>query len=296
MYPANFFGLFPPFPREKKVFVAMSFDETFQRRWHEVIRPAVSEIELDGVSLEPVRVDVRRISDSIVTEILQGIAHHLVVFADVTTIAYVGDKPIRNANVLYEVGLAHAIRLPEEVILFRSDEDQLIFDITNVRVNSYDPDTDPSTARDLVIDSITNALNEVDLKRHLSVRRAAESLDYPSWMVLAEAQHGCVTHPVMRTMGQAISNASRARAIERLLDLGALKTEYLQVTHELLKSSGYKTTENFLGHHTTPFGNAIFEEGTARILSPEIVSMIFSMQERFQNETKKLLIRYSGHP
>ena len=166
MYPANFFGLFPPFPREKKVFVAMSFDNTFQRRWNEVIRPAVSEIELDGVSLEPVRVDVRSISDSIVTEILQGMAHHLVVFADVTTIAYVGDKPIRNANVLYEVGLAHAIRLPEEVILFRSDEDQLIFDITNVRVNSYDPDADPSTARELVIDSITNALKEIDLKRH----------------------------------------------------------------------------------------------------------------------------------
>lgn len=285
MYPANFFELFPPFPREKKVFVAMSFDENFQRRWNEVIRPAVSEIELDGVSLEPVRVDVRRISDSIVTEILQGIAHHLVVFADVTTIGYVDDKPIRNANVLYEVGLAHAIRLPEEVILFRSDEDQLIFDITNVRVNSYDPDTDPSTARELVIDSINNALKEIDLKRHLSVRRAAESLDYPSWMVLAEAQHGDITHPVMRTMGQAVGNASRARAIERLLDLGALKTEY-KVTPELLQSAGGEPAENMFRYHTTPFGSAIFEKGIARILSPAIVSMIVSMQERFQNETK----------
>jgi hypothetical protein len=264
----------------------MSFDKTFQRRWNEVIRPAVSEIELDGVSLEPVRVDVRRISDSIVTEILQGIAHHLVVFADVTTIGHVDDKPIRNANVLYEVGLAHAIRLPEEVILFRSDKDKLIFDITNVRVNSYDPDTDPSTARELVIDSITDALKEVELKRHLSVRRAAESLDYSSWMVLAEAQHGCVTHPVMRTMGQVIANTSRARAIERLLDLGALKTEYLQVTPELLKSAGDKLAETILGHHTTTFGSAIFEKGIARILSPEIVSTIVSMQERFQNETK----------
>lgn len=283
MYPANFFGLFPPFPREKKVFVAMSFDKTFQRRWDEVIRPAVSEIELDGVSLEPVRVDVRRISDSIVTEILQGIAHHLVVFADVTTIAYVGDNPIRNANVLYEVGLAHAIRLPEEVILFRSDEDQLIFDITNVRVNSYDPDTDPSTARELVIDSITNALNEIASKRHLSVRRAAESLDYLSWMVLAEAQHGGITPPVMRTTGQVISNTSRARAIERLLDLGALKTEYMKVTPELLQSASDKLTENMFRYHTTPFGSAIFEEGIVRMISPEIVSML---EERFQNETK----------
>ena len=284
MYPANFFGLFPPFPREKKVFVAMSFDETFQRRWDEVIRPAVSKIKLDGVSLEPVRVDVRRISDSVVTEILQGIAHHLVVFADVTTIGYVDDKPIRNANVLYEVGLAHAIRLPEEVILFRSDEDHLIFDIANVRVNSYHPDTDPSTARELVIDSITDALKEVDLKRHLSVRRAAESLDYPSWIVLAEAQHGDVTHPVMRTMRQALGNASRASAITRLLDLGALKTEYAQVTPELLQSAGDEPAETALiRYHTTPFGSAIFKEGIARILPPAIISML---GERFQNETK----------
>ena len=284
MYPANFFGLFPPFPREKKVFVAMSFDKTFQRRWNEVIRPAVSEIELDGVSLEPVRVDVRRISDSIVTEILQGIAHHLVVFADVTTIGYVDDKPIRNANVLYEVGLAHAIRLPEEVILFRSDEDQLIFDITNVRVNLYHPDTDPSNARELVINSINDALKEVDLKRHLSVRRAAESLDYPSWMVLAKAQHGYVTHPVMRTTGQVIANTSRVRAIERLLDLGALKTEYVQVMPKILQSAGYDPAETALiRYYTTPFGSAIFEEGTARMLSPEIASIL---KEHFQNETK----------
>jgi hypothetical protein len=102
-------------------------------------------------------------------------------------------------------------------------------------------------------------------------------------MVLAEAQHGGVTHPVMRTMRQAIGNASRARAIERLLDLGALKTEYLQVTPELLKSAGDKLAENMFRYHTTPFGSAIFEEGTARILSPEIVSIL---KEHFQNETK----------
>lgn len=102
-------------------------------------------------------------------------------------------------------------------------------------------------------------------------------------MVLAEAQHGGVTHPVMRTMGQAIGNASRARAIERLLDLGALKTEYLQVTPELFKSAGGGPAENMFRYHTTPFGSAIFEEGTARILSPEIVSIL---KEHFQNETK----------
>ncbi|MEA3323965.1 MAG: hypothetical protein U9Q37_02345 [Euryarchaeota archaeon] len=77
-------------------------------------------------------------------------------------------------------------------------------------------------------------------------------------------------------MRQAIGSASSARAIERLLDLGALKTEY-KVTHELLKSASDNHIENLFRHHTTPFGSAIFEEGTARILSPEIVSRIVSM-------------------
>jgi hypothetical protein len=43
MYPANYFGLFPPFPRENTVFVAMSFDPRFQTRWSNVIVPRHSE-------------------------------------------------------------------------------------------------------------------------------------------------------------------------------------------------------------------------------------------------------------
>ena len=130
MYPSTFFGLFPAFPQEEKVFVAMSFDDRFQNRWEHVIEPAISSIQRNRVPFEAVRVDARRMSDSIVTEILQGISRYRVVFADVTSIGQIEGRPIRNANVMYEVGIAHATRLPEEVILFRSDSDDLIFDIS----------------------------------------------------------------------------------------------------------------------------------------------------------------------
>ena len=60
----------------------------------------------------------------------------------------VNGHPMRNDNVLYEVGLAHAARLPAEVVLFRSDRDQLMVDVVNIRVNSYDPDRDPGAARE----------------------------------------------------------------------------------------------------------------------------------------------------
>ncbi len=284
MYPASFFELFPPFPRDKKVFVAMSFDERFQLRWQDVLVPAVSSIKIGGEALEAVRVDVRRISDSVVTEILQGISRHLIVLADVTTIAHVGDQAIRNANVLYEVGIAHAIRLPEEVILFRSDRDELIFDITNIRVNSYEPDDNPEAAKKLVTDCIDSALKEVDLKRHLAVGRAVESLDFTSWFILVEAQDAAgVNHPVMRTMGQALGNADRSRAISRLLDLGAIKTEYRRITPELVTAAGDEPGEGMLRYRATAFGSAIFGEIMNRMgmLSPEVLKLL---EERFQQE------------
>jgi len=135
MYPASLFDLFPPFPREEKVFIAMSFDPRFDHRWRDVIAPAIRNVLVHGTPLEPVRVDMRRVSDSILTEILTGITNSRLIFADVTTIGAVDGRPVRNGNVLYEVGIAHAVRLAEEVILFRSDNDPLLFDMANVRVN-----------------------------------------------------------------------------------------------------------------------------------------------------------------
>ena len=151
MYPNQYFSLFPPFPHRDKVFVAMSFDDKFNRRWEDVIVPAVSSIEVAGVQLQPHRVDTRRISDSILTEILDGISNDKLVLADVTTESHIASQPIRNGNVMYEVGIAHAIRLPEEVLLFRSDSDKVLFDIANVRLNSYDPDGSRNEAREAIV-------------------------------------------------------------------------------------------------------------------------------------------------
>lgn len=265
------------------MFVARSFDDQFDFRWNKVIAPAISQIEVDGTPLKPIRVDIRGVSDSIITEILQGIANHLVVFADVSTIAYVGDKAIRNANVLYEVGVAHATRLPEEVILFRSDRDDLIFDIANVRVNDYDPENQEETARSLVADSIISALNEVELKKHLAVRRAIDSIDFQSWMILAEAQRPeGVTHPLTRDLRQAPNHISRVRGIERLLEFGALETEFLKITPEYLRSVGEESAASMLGYHATSFGLAMFLEAISRMdmLSPDVQKML---EEYFQD-------------
>jgi hypothetical protein len=75
--------MFPAFPRDHRVFVAMSFAEEFTARWENVIVPAVRSIELDGSRLDPHRVDLRKVSDSVLTEILDGIARCRFFVADI---------------------------------------------------------------------------------------------------------------------------------------------------------------------------------------------------------------------
>lgn len=251
----------------------MSFDPRFDARWREVIAPAIRNIGVNDKRLEPIRVDTRKISDSILTEILSGIANSRLVFADITTVGYLDGKPIRNGNVMYEVGLAQSVRLPEEVIVFRSDDDSLLFDTSTVRVNSYSPDAAADKARSAVTDTLIGSLRELDLRRHLAVRKAVEMLDYPSWWLLSEsgARKG-VPHPKMKTMRDVLGNAARASAIARLLEMGALRTTYIEVTPELLAQIGDSPDYDLLKYECTEFGEAVIREAAARLgmLSPEL--------------------------
>lgn len=242
------------------MFVAMSFAPTFQARWDQVIAPSIRSVRHNDQPLEPVRVDIRKVSDSILTEILSGIGSSRLVVADVTQIGQVNGTAVRNANVMYEVGLAQAVRLPEEVLLFRSDKEPLLFDLANVRVNHYDPDGQPALAREQVASAIVSVLQAVDLTRHLAVARAAASLDHTSFMVLAEAQdEQGIPHPITRTMGQALSNVRRERAIERLLEMGAIRARFTKLTAERLDEAAGQAEGDVLRYHTTEFGGAVFQ-------------------------------------
>lgn len=250
----------------------MSFAERFTSRWEQVLAPSIQRVQVNDKPLVPVRVDARKVSDSILTEILDGIARARVVVADIT--AHGTDESHgRNGNVMYEVGLAHATRLPEEVLLFRSDDHHLLFDVSQVRVNRYDPDTNPDAARDQVADTIVSALRELELRRHRAVERAASQLDYPSWMLLVEAQQGSgVSHPVRATMGQVLGAIERADAIARLLDLGAIEAKFVQVTIEALAAEVPGSPADILKYHATPFGDAVAQFGfkALGLTNPEI--------------------------
>jgi hypothetical protein len=285
MYPFAFFGLFPPFPRDERAFVAMSFNARFEPRWHKVIAPAVRAVLVNDKPLDPHRVDLRKVGDSILTEILDGIARCRVFLADITAIGEIGERAVRNANVMYEVGLAHAVRQPEEVLLFRSDDRELLFDITNVRVQRYDPDGSPESARQVVTDAIVESLREVDLKKSLAVRQTAESLDFHSWIALIEAWGRPFHHPALRTMQQALGSLARAQAIVRLLEVCALQAEFVPFTPQLLNDPD-GPPERLVKYRITPFGSALAGYGINQLglFSPENLRLL---EEKFGGTAQK---------
>lgn len=275
MYPLNVFNLFPPFPRNNNVFVAMNFDKKSENRWKNVIEPAIQE-----VGLEPFRVDKRVISDSIITEIVSGIANCRLFLADVSSFDNLNDRPIRNENVLYEVGIAHSSRLPEEVILFRSDNEKLLFDLANIRVNHYDPDENTKEAKNLVMKALNSALNEIDLQKHFSVQQAVDSLTYDCIQFLLNKRFGySIVNLIPETVihhGDSSGHLAKGQVIlSSLLNLGIIHVEHPENNSNLFKAEidnlrkreqySYTGKKDYV---ITPFGEAVTEEIVNRFGCP----------------------------
>ena len=116
------------------VFVAMSFSRYFTQRFDEIIRRAIEDHPIAGRKLTAYRVDNSKSGDSILTEIVNGIAHARLVLADVSVIdeGRASQVPVRNGNVMYEVGIALACRTPAEVLLIRDDSKKFLFDVSTI--------------------------------------------------------------------------------------------------------------------------------------------------------------------
>ena len=128
---------------------------------------------------------------------------------------------MRNGNVLYEVGLAHAVRLPEEVPLFRPDSDRLLIDVATVRVNEYAPDEDVAAARQRAVEALQEAIRAADLERQLAVDKVVSSLDAGGYLLLTEMTNDTLEMPIAAGGIDPHRNA----VVSRLLDSMVLVTE-----------------------------------------------------------------------
>jgi hypothetical protein len=108
-------------------FVMQPFASPHGDYYDKIFKPAI-----DKTGLTPVRADADIFgTGKIIDQIWRGINAAKVLVAELTT---------RNANVLYELGLAHALKKP--VVLVSSNQPDVPFDLHHIRVIYYDV-TDP---------------------------------------------------------------------------------------------------------------------------------------------------------
>lgn len=111
-------------PREflETCFVMMPFGSWFDRYYQEIYAPAIKD-----AGFEPVRADELFSTGSVVEQIWEQICKAKVLLADLT------DK---NANVFYELGLAHAAKKP--VVFTARRVEDIPFDLRHLRVLVYE--------------------------------------------------------------------------------------------------------------------------------------------------------------
>lgn len=134
MHPNTFLRSFWRLEIRPEVFVAMSFEDVYRSRFDSAIKPAIEAVDYGGQRLRAKRVDLSKTGDSILTDINDGIAHSVLVLADVSTVGHDSKTGVvyRNGNVMYEAGLALASRHSSEVLLIRDDKERFLFDVSTV--------------------------------------------------------------------------------------------------------------------------------------------------------------------
>ena len=140
-------------PREPRIrefldtcFVMMPFGEWFDRYYQDIYTPAIKE-----AGFEPIRADELFTTGSVVEQIWEQIQKAKVLLADLSG---------KNANVFYELGLAHAAKKP--VVFTSSSVDDVPFDLRHLRVIIYDT-REPEWAsrlRKSISDYLRNAMKE----------------------------------------------------------------------------------------------------------------------------------------
>jgi hypothetical protein len=222
MHPNAFLRTFWRGDFKPQVFVAMSFDAAYKARFDDVIRPAIEDdLTYNGAKLKAVRVDLSKSGDSILTDIIEGIAHSIMVLADVSVVGYDSKSghSYRNANVMYEIGIALACRQSAEVLLVRDDTHKFLFDVSTIPHLKLDF-ADAVAARAHLAEELSSRLREINLVRDARAQVAIASLTGTERKLLGVFAH----QPMEATFGLPQQSIPVALAVSRLLDKQLIRT------------------------------------------------------------------------
>ncbi len=232
-----------------QVFVAMSFESRFAERYENIIKPAIEAEAISGIRLRAYRVDNSKTGDSILSDIVDGIAHSRLVLADVSVIdeGRYTETPIRNGNVMYEVGVALACRNTSEVLLIRDDSKKFLFDVSTIPHIKVDF-SDRDTAIGLLRNAILDRLSESKLVEDARVKIAAQALTQHEIRILKNLAK--MEPNQVRDLAQPLLGML-SMPDERGLD-GLIRKGYI-------KSGAINVKSGAVFHALNPFGYALAE-------------------------------------
>ncbi|NLE74016.1 MAG: hypothetical protein GX604_05250 [Actinobacteria bacterium] len=221
MHPQAFLKTFWRLELRPQVFVAMSFAPQYQGRFDNVIAPAVRGITVGDQPLSAFRVDLSKSGDSILTDIVDGIAHSQIVLADVSSVGKdsVTGVAYRNGNVMYEVGIALACRHSSEVLLVRDDEDRFLFDVSSIPHMKIDF-TNPASAVPALQEALLARLRERQLVQDARVELALAGISNDEVVMLrqiAEWAPGTVFGRISKGTVDFFGMASIPRLLDKQL-------------------------------------------------------------------------------
>jgi len=107
------------------VFVLMPFDEELTAVYNSVIKPAVESLDLELVCK---RADDFKTNRAIIQDIWKAICEARLIIADLTTL---------NANVMYELGIAHTVGKETILVHQKSGQVTFPFDLAHIRRIEY---------------------------------------------------------------------------------------------------------------------------------------------------------------
>ena len=223
MYPRDFLDSYWRPGVCDSVFIAMPFHSEFSPIWYDALRPAIEQDLRPALVAK--RVDASILSGSIIMEILDGIAHSRVVVADISIAQERRWKGQRNGNVMYEVGIAHACRQSTEVLLLRSDCEDINFDLAGIRVHSYDRSNVAAT-RERFASLIADTLGQIDHTKGLQVQKAVDALDADALKFIKSLGGSPEFYgPEPGNMSEVLLSITKAAALSRLQALGIVRCE-----------------------------------------------------------------------
>jgi len=238
MYPKHFFERFWESEQKNQIFVGLPFDGEVDNTFN-----LINEIATELGFEKAFRVGIETEANSINDRIFDAIANSKILIFDLSDDTRT--KEI-NHNVIYELGVANAIREPFDIILIRKKNEnktKLPFDIQGLHINFFKGDV----TKEFIKNIVESAIKNQEWHKSKRVRVAAESLD--------ENGLTLINNIAKRPKGYNHFNSSgfdynTKMSVLRLVDLGILKFAWAIWP----ENKGYE-----YAYHWTPFGYEVMK-------------------------------------